>query len=289
VPITLGQEFSAYAAMVKQSIRRIESAEQALLEIPLGGTAVGTGLNAHPSYASLAIRELKRLTGFELRQAENVFEAIQSRDANVELSGALKGYAVSLMKIANDLRLLSSGPRTGLAEIVLPAIQPGSSIMPGKVNPVVPEMVNMVAAKVMGNDLTITIAGQAGNLDLNTMMPVIAYTLLESIEILASASRTLARCVEGIVVNGERCLKYAENSTALITVLAPTLGYDKAARIAKKALEEEKSIKQIIVEEGILTKEDVEKLLNLKKLTKGGVVKGLDFLNRKSGFHIKEP
>jgi len=144
VPITLGQEFSAYAAMVKQAVRRIESAEQALLEIPLGGTAVGTSLNAHPSYASLAIRELKRLTGFELRQAENVFEAIQSRDANVELSGALKGYAVSLMKIANDLRLLSSGPRTGLAEIVLPAIQPGSSIMPGKVNPVVPEMVNMV-------------------------------------------------------------------------------------------------------------------------------------------------
>jgi fumarate hydratase class II len=289
VPITLGQEFSAYAAMVKQSIRRIESAEQALLEIPLGGTAVGTGLNAHPSYPSLAIRELRQLTGFELRQAENVFEAIQSRDANVELSGALKGYAVSLMKIANDLRLLSSGPRTGLAEIVLPAIQPGSSSMPGKVNPVVPEMVNMVAAKVMGNDLTITIAGQAGNLDLNTMMPVIAYTLLESIEILASASRTLARCVEGIVVNEERCFKYAENSTALITVLAPTLGYDKAAKIAKKALEEGKSIKQIIVEEGILTKEDVEKLLNLKKLTKGGVVKGLDFLNKKSGLHVKEP
>mgnify|MGYP003879809591 CR=1 FL=1 len=193
------------------------------------------------------------------------------------------------MKIANDLRLLSSGPRTGLAEIALPAIQPGSSIMPGKVNPVVPEMVNMVAAKVMGNDLTITVAGQAGNLDLNTMMPVIAYTLLESLEILASASRTLASCVEGIAANREMCIKYAEKSTALITVLAPVLGYDRAAKIAQKAQEGEKSIEQIIVEEGILTKEDAEKLLILKKLTEGGIVKDVDVLNKKRGLHIKEP
>jgi len=273
LPITLGQEFSGYATMVKQAIRRIKSTLEALLEIPLGGTAVGTGVNAHPSYADLTIRELSRLTKLRLQKAENVFEAMQSRDSNVELSSALKGYAVSLMKIANDLRLLYSGPRTGLAEIQLPAIQPGSSIMPGKVNPVVPEMVNMVAAKVIGNDLTITVAGQAGNLDLNTMMPIIAYTLLESISILASASRALARCVEGIVANEERCLKFAEISTALITVLAPTIGYDEAAKIAKKALKEEKSIREIVVEEGILTREQVDEVLNLKRLTEGGRIR----------------
>jgi fumarate hydratase class II len=270
LPITLGQEFSGYANMVKQSIRRIKSTLDALLEIPIGGTAVGTGVNAHPSYADLTIRELNRLTQLKLRKAENVFEAMQSRDSNVELSAALKGYAVSLMKIANDLRLLYSGPRTGLAEIQLPAIQPGSSIMPGKVNPVVPEMVNMVAAKVIGNDLTITVAGQAGNLDLNTMMPLIAYTLLESICILSSASRTLSICVDGIVANIGRCLKYAENSVALITVLAPAIGYDEAAKIAKKALTEEKSIREMVVEEGILTKEQANEILNLKKLTEGG-------------------
>lgn len=271
VPITLGQEFSGYASMVEHSVRRVESTESSLSEVPLGGTAVGTGLNAHPSYASLAITELNRLTGLTLRKAENTFEAMQSRDANVELSSALKEYAVSLMKIANDLRLLYSGPRTGIGEIILPAIQVGSSIMPAKVNPVVPEMVNMVAAKVIGNDLTITIAGQAGNLDLNTMMPIIAYTLLESITILAAASRTLAKCVDGIIADKARCLKHAEDSAALITVLAPRIGYEEAAKIAKKALERDKSIRQIVVEEGLLTKEEADKVLNLKKLTEGGI------------------
>ena len=234
---------------------------------------VGTGVNAHPSYADLTIRELSRLTKLRLLKAKNVFEAMQSRDSNVELSSALKGYVVSLMKIANDLRLLHSGPRTGLAEIQLEAIQPGSNIMPGKVNPVVPEMVNMVAARVIGNDLTITVAGQAWNLDLNTIMPIIAYTLLESISILASASRALAKCVEGITANEERCLKYAENSAALITVLAPAIGYDEAAKIARKALKEEKSIREIVVEEGILTREQVDEVLNIKKLTEGGRIR----------------
>ncbi|MEM3386460.1 MAG: class II fumarate hydratase [Nitrososphaerales archaeon] len=272
VPITLGQEFSGYESMVEHAIRRVESTQDSLCEIPLGGTAVGTGLNAHPSYAALTIAELNRLTGLALRKAENTFEAMQSRDANVELSSALKEYAVSLMKIANDLRLLYSGPRTGLGEIILPAIQPGSSIMPGKVNPVVPEMVNMVAAKVIGNDVTITVAGQAGNLDLNTMMPIIAYTLLESISILASASRTLARCVDGIVADRLRCLKYAESSVALITVLAPKIGYEEAAKIARKALEGGKSIRDLVVEEGLLTKEEANSVLNLKKLTEGGII-----------------
>lgn len=273
VPVTLGQEFSGYASMIKHAIRRISNAKASLEELAIGGTAVGTGLNAHPRFAELAVKEISNYTGLSFRKAENSFEAMQGRDAAVETSGAIKTLAVSLMKIANDLRLLTSGPRTGLAEIELPATQPGSSIMPGKVNPVVPESVNMVMAQVMGNDCTIAIAGQAGQLELNTMMPVIAYNLLQSIEISSNASRILAeKCVSGITADAERCKEYAERSLALVTAIAPEIGYDKAAAVFKRALKENKSIRQAIVDEGILTREEVDRILDLRKLTKGGRV-----------------
>ncbi|MBI2127441.1 MAG: class II fumarate hydratase [Thaumarchaeota archaeon] len=263
VPITLGQEFSGYASMITHGIRRIEICLPHLSELPIGGTAVGTGLNAHPKFAQFVIDELRTETSLDVRQADNLFEAMQNKDAAVELSGALNVVAVSLMKISNDLRLLYSGPRTGLNEIELPAIQPGSSIMPAKVNPVIPEAVNMVAAKVMGNNTTISIAGQAGNLELNTMMPVIAYTLLESIEILSRAMRTLAeKCIDGIKVNKATTRHYAENTLALITVIAPLTGYAKAAQIATKAMASGKSIRELIIEEGILPKEKIDTILD---------------------------
>ncbi len=271
VPITLGQEFSGYASMIIHGIRRIENCFPHLSELPIGGTAVGTGLNAHPKFAQFVIDELRKETGLDVRQADNLFEAMQNKDAAVELSGALNVIAVSLMKISNDLRLLYSGPRTGLNEIELPAIQPGSSIMPAKVNPVIPEAVNMVAAKVMGNNATISIAGQAGSLELNTMMPVIAYTLLESIEILSRAMRTLAeKCIDGIKVNKATTRRYAENTLALITVIAPLTGYAKAAQIAKKAMASGKSIRELIIEEGILPKGKIDTILDPRKLAKGG-------------------
>lgn len=271
VPITLGQEFSGYASMVTHGIRRIENCLPHLSELPIGGTAVGTGLNAHPKFARFVIDELRRETGLDVRQSENLFEALQNKDAAVELSGALNVIAVSLMKISNDLRLLYSGPRTGLNEIELPAIQPGSSIMPAKVNPVIPEAVGMVAAKVMGNNVTITVAGQAGNLELNTMMPVIAFTLLESIEILSRAARTLAeKCIDGIKANKATTRRYAENTLALITVIAPLTGYVRGAQIAKKALASKKSIHELLIEEGVFPRGQVDAILNPRKIAKGG-------------------
>ncbi|MFQ6010848.1 MAG: class II fumarate hydratase [Nitrososphaerales archaeon] len=271
VPVTLGQEFGGYASMVKHGLERINQAKKDLNELPLGGTATGTGLNAHPDYAEIAIKYLNSLTGMSLRRAENAFEAMQSKDACVAISGALKTVAVSLMKISNDLRLLNSGPWTGFGEIELPAVQPGSSIMPGKVNPVIPEAVNQVAAKVMGNDASITNAGQLGQLELNVMMPVIAYSLLESIKLEAAASKTLAKnCVSGIKANIERCLKHGESSLALVTAIAPVIGYDASARVAKKALETGTSIREIMLEEGIVDKDRIDDILNLKKLAEGG-------------------
>ena len=271
VPVTLGQEFGGYANMIKHGLERINQAKKDLYELPLGGTATGTGLNAHPDYAEIAIKHLNSMTGMSLRKAENAFEAMQSKDACVALSGALKTIAVSLMKIANDLRLLNSGPWTGFGEIELPAIQPGSSIMPGKVNPVIPEAVNQVAAKIIGNDSSITIAGQLGQLELNLMMPVLAYNLLESIKLEAAAARILAtKCVSGIKANVERCLKHGESSLALVTAIAPVIGYDASARVAKKALETGKSIREIMLEEGIVAKDKIDDILNLKKLAEGG-------------------
>src|SRR5437870_7840134 len=228
VPVTLGQEFSAYANMIRHGIRRAELARDTLLELPLGGTATGTGLNAHPRYAELAIIEVNRLTGFNFKKAENVFESMQGKDACVEASGLLKTLAASLMKIANDLRLLNSGPRSGLGEIDMPATEPGSSIMPGKVNPVIPEAVNLIAAQVIGNDAAITICGSLGQLELNIMMPVIAYDLLLSIEILANGSRVLSeKCVSGITADRERCYNYADRSLMVGTAVTPHSGYGK--------------------------------------------------------------
>ncbi len=271
VPVTLGQEFSGYASMIRHGIRRAKMAQDTLLELPLGGTATGTGLNAHPKYAELAIKEVNRLTGFDFKKAENVFESMQGKDACVETSGLLKTIAASLMKIANDLRLLNSGPRTGLGEIDMPATEPGSSIMPGKVNPVIPEAVNLIAAQVIGNDAAIAVCGSLGQLELNIMMPVIAYDLLQSIEILANGSRVLSeKCVLGITADRERCYSYADRSLMVVTAITPHIGYDNAAKVAKKAVADNKSVRQVILEEKILPKEKLDEVLDLKKMTKGG-------------------
>jgi fumarate hydratase, class II len=273
VPITMGQEFSGYASMIRHGIKRAEQARDTLMELPLGGTAVGTGLNADPKYSALAIREINRLTGLSFRKAQNTFEGMQSKDACVEASGLLKVIATSLMKISNDLRLLNSGPRTALGEIDLPPMEPGSSIMPGKVNPVIPEALGLVAAQVYGNDAAIAVCGSMGQLELNVMMPVIAYGILQSIEILANGSRILGeKCVAGITVDKERALEYAERTLMIVTRLTPKIGYDNAARIAKKAMADNKSLREVVIEEGVLPKDKVDEILDLKKMTKGGRV-----------------
>ncbi len=270
VPITLGQEFSGYASMVSHATERIEKARLSLLELPIGGTAIGTGLNAHPDFGKLVVERINGITGLPFHLPRNRFEAIQSRDAAVETSGALRSVAVSMMKITNDLRVLSSGPATGLGEIELPALQPGSSIMPGKVNPVVPESVNMVCAQVIGNDLAITIAGQSGTLELDTMMPLIAFNLVQSIEIEANAAELLAdKCVAGIKANRERCLELTERSYALVTAIAPSIGYDRAAQILKKAQAQKRTIREVMIEDGI-PQSEVDRILDLKKMTQGG-------------------
>jgi len=271
VPITLGQEFSGYASVIRHDIARVEYTRPHLSELAIGGTAVGTGLNAPPEFAGRVVTELRALTRQMFRRADDPFEAMQNRDAAVELSGALKVAAVGLMKIANDLRLLNSGPRTGLNEITLPETQPGSSIMPGKVNPVIPEAVNMVAAQVIGHDAAITVAALNGNLDLNAMMPIIAYDLLASIEILGNACAVLAeKCIDGIMANRARCLEYAERSAAVVTALAPVIGYDAAAAIFKDALARDVPIRQAILEAGVLPPERLDDVLDLLKLTRGG-------------------
>ncbi len=249
VPIRLGQEFSGYASQVAHGIRRIESTRAHLAELAIGGTAVGTGLNCPPGFADAVIRRLGDWTGLPFVPAPNRFEALAARDAAVETSGVLRTFGGSLMKIANDLRLLGSGPRCGIGEILLPGIQPGSSIMPGKVNPVIPEAVTMVVAQVMGNDVTIAVAGQSGNFELNVMQPVIAYNLLQSIELLANACGVLVeKCVEGIRADKERCEEMIEKSLAMITALVPRIGYDRAAAIAKQAYETGRPVREIVKE-----------------------------------------
>ena len=271
VPITLGQEFGGYASVIRHDIARVEHTRPHLAELAIGATAVGTGLNAPPDFGARVVAELRATTRQMFRRAENPFEALQNRDAAVELSGALRVLAVGLMKIANDLRLLGSGPHAGLNEIALPELQPGSSIMPGKVNPVVPEAVNMVAAQVIGYDAAIAAAGVNGNLDLNVMMPVIAYDLLASIEILGNACRVLAEsCVRGLTANRDRCRMYAEQSGAVVTALAPVIGYDAAARIFKDSLARGVSIRQAILDAGVLPPERLDAVLDLLKLTRGG-------------------
>jgi len=263
VPMSLGQEFSGYARQVEWGVERIHGAEEALSELALGGTAVGTGLNTHPEFAPRVIAHISEETGLPFKQALNHFEAQAAQDAAVQASGLLKTFAVSLIKIANDIRWLSSGPRCGLGEINIPSLQPGSSIMPGKVNPVVPEAVIQAAAQVIGNDATITFSGQGGYFELNVMLPVIAYNLLQSIHLLSSATTVLAeKCVDGISANKERCASNLEQSLALATGLVPAIGYDKAAAIAKEAYEKRKTVREVAMEKKVLPDEELNRLLD---------------------------
>jgi len=252
VPVTLGQEFTGYAAQVRQGIARVEDAMPRLGQIPLGGTATGTGLNTHPEFAPRVREYLSRETGLTVSAPADHFEAQAARDGLVEVSGALKVVAVSLTKIANDLRLMGSGPRAGVAEIVLPELQKGSSIMPGKVNPVIPEVVTQVAAQVIGNDAAITIGGMQGHFELNVFIPMMARNLLDSIELLASASRLLAeKCVDGIEANREQCERYAELTLSAATALNPYIGYDKATEIVKEAASSGRSLREVAREAGV--------------------------------------
>ncbi|MBI4699070.1 MAG: aspartate ammonia-lyase, partial [Nitrospirae bacterium] len=236
VPMTLGQEFSGYAESVSNDILRIRKASDSLLNLPIGGNAIGSGINAHPKFRTSVIKEIKKLTGINFRQCRDPFEGIQNMYPALELSASLRGAAVTLTKIANDIRLLSSGPRTGLAEIMLPAVQPGSSIMPGKVNPVMAEMLNMVCFQVIGNDTAIAYATQASQLELNVMKPVIAHNLLFSIEILSNAVSVFTdKCLKGITANVKRCKELADSSLALATALNPVIGYASAAEVSKEA------------------------------------------------------
>ncbi len=250
-PVTLGQEFSGYAAQVELGMQRLQSTLPRLAQLPLGGTAVGTGINTPPGFAPRVIAELIRSTGLPLTEAENHFEAQGARDALVETSGQLRTIAVGLNKIANDLRWMGSGPRAGLGEIALPDLQPGSSIMPGKVNPVIPEAVTQVVAQVTGNDAAVAFGGAAGAFELNVMLPMMARNLLESLRLLSNVSRLFAdRCVAGITANAERCREYAESSPSIVTPLNRYLGYEEAASIAKQSLGERKTIREVVIERG---------------------------------------
>jgi fumarate hydratase, class II len=273
VPVRLGQEFSGYAQQIRNGQARLAAVKPRLAELALGGTAAGTGLNAPPGFADAVIARLAERTGSPFVGAPNKFEALASKDACVEASGALKTLAASLTKIANDLRWLGSGPRAGLGEIALPSLQPGSSIMPGKINPVIPEMTLMVSAQVVGNDAAITVAGMAGNFELNVMMPVIAYNLLQSIEILAAACRLLAdRCVDGIEADRERVRGMVERSLMMVTALAPRLGYDVAAAIAKEAWASGRTVREVALEKGVLPPDELDELLDPREMTEGGVL-----------------
>ncbi len=272
-PVTLGQEFGGYAAQIRLGQERLRASLPRLAELPLGGTAVGTGINTPPGFSAAVIAELAAVTDLPFTEARNHFEAQASRDGLVETSGQLRTIAVSLTKICNDLRWMGSGPTAGLGEIALPDLQPGSSIMPGKVNPVLPEATLMVCAQVIGNDATVAFAGSQGNFELNVMFPVIGRNLLESITLLANASRLLAdRCIDGIVANVQRCRAYAESSPSIVTPLNKYIGYEEAAKVAKQALKEGKTIKQVVLERGhvdngTLTAEQLDAALDVLSMT----------------------
>ena len=267
-PITLGQEFSGYAAQIQHGIERLERGMIAARALALGGTAVGTGLNAHPDFGKIAVTELARLTGIGFEEACNHFEAQAAQDAVMEMSGMLKTLACSFMKIANDIRWLAAGPRCGLGELKLPEVQPGSSIMPGKVNPVICESVMMVAAQVIGNDAAVCVGAQWGNFELNTMLPVMAHNVLESVRLLAACARSFAvKCVNGIEADIERCRHYAESSLSNCTPLAPLIGYDITAQIAKYALAHEVTVKEAALALGALREDEIDKVLDLKAMT----------------------
>jgi fumarate hydratase, class II len=275
VPVRLGQEFSGYARQARYALDRLAAVKPRLAELPLGGTAVGTGLNTPPEFAPKVIARLAGRTGCPFTAAPNRFEAMAGKDAAVETSGALKTIAASLTKIANDIRWLASGPRCGIGEISIPSLQPGSSIMPGKVNPVIPESVLMVAAQVFGNDTTITVAGMSGVFELNVMMPLIAYNLLQSIEILGNAARLLAeKCVDGIEANVERCEELVEKSLAMVTSLVPKIGYDAAAEIAKESVKTGKTVRELCRERKVLPEDELREALDPWGQTEGGIHAG---------------
>ena len=268
VPMTLGQEFDGFRVTVKEDIQRVNNVVQLFREINLGATAIGTGITAKPEYSSLAIEELSRIAKFELVQAENLMEATSDMGAFVMFSSVLKRIAVKISKICNDLRLLSSGPRAGLNEINLPSMAPGSSIMPGKVNPVIPEVVNQVAFQVIGNDLTVTMAAEAGQLQLNVMEPVLAFNCFQSLKMLTQAINTLThRCIRGITANRERCRDFVANSIGIVTALVPHIGYENSTRIAKRALETNRSVMDLVLEEGLLSQNQLEDILSPQKMT----------------------
>lgn len=265
VPMRLGDEFSGYARQIALARGRVAGLQKTLTPVALGGTAVGTGLNAHPGFAETTIRNIALSTGIAFYETPNHFEAQAACDAAVETSGRLKTVAISLMKIAEDIRWLASGPRCGLGEINLPALQPGSSIMPGKVNPVIPEAVLQVGAQVIGNDATISVAGQRGNFELNTMLPVVAYNLLQSIEILSSVTRILSeKCIDGISANRDRCARNIEKSLAMATHLVPRIGYDAAAAVAKKAFETGRSVKKVALEMQIMAEKELDRIFSME-------------------------
>lgn len=272
MPVTLGQELSGWAQQVRNGIARVEATAPRLHALAQGGTAVGTGINAHPEFGQRIAAELGKRTGIAFKASPNYFESLSSQDAAVELSGQLKTVAVSLMKIANDLRWMNSGPLAGLGEVALPALQPGSSIMPGKVNPVIPEATAMVAAQVIGNDLTITVAGQSGNFQLNVMLPVIARNLLESIELLANVARALADdSIKGFTVNTERLQEALDKNPILVTALNAVIGYEKGAAIAKQAYKQRRPILEVAKEMTDLPEARLKELLDPAELTKGGI------------------
>ena len=272
VPVRLGQEFGAYALAVRRDGERIAQAAEDVKRLGIGGTATGTGLNSHPGYHAAMVAKLSELAGIAFRSSGNLFESMQSAADLAHLSGALRTLALTLTRIANDLRLLSSGPTTGLAEITLPAVQPGSSIMPGKVNPVMAEMLNMTCFHVLGNDQTIALATQAGQLELNVMMPIIAYNLLQSLQVMTNGIRAFSTwCVEGIEANEARCRRLAESSIGLATALNPYIGYAAAAKVAQEALARGVSLRQVVLEHGYLTAEQLDAVLDPFTMTEPGI------------------
>jgi fumarate hydratase class II len=271
-PIRLGQEFAAYGHTLRRNRARLERAADDLRDLGIGGTAVGTGLNAEPRYPELMVQQLRTITGLELRAGGDRVQLMQSLGDAAAFSGAVRALAVDLNKIANDLRLLASGPRTGLAEIALPAVQPGSSIMPGKVNPSIAEMVNQVCYQVMGNDQTVVLAAEAGQLELNVMMPVVAHNLVFGLEILTAALRVLnERCVAGITADAAMCVHWLERSPALVTALAPKIGYAEAAKLAKESLARGLTVRQLVEQKGVLKGQELDDVLDYRKMTEIGV------------------
>jgi fumarate hydratase class II len=269
-PVRLGQEFAGYGRQVELGIRRLKAASEELAELALGGTATGTGINTRPGFARGAIARISAATGLHFSEAENHFEAQGARDAAVSVSGALNTVATSLMKVADDIRWLSSGPTSGIHEITLPAVQPGSSIMPGKVNPVMAEALMMVAARVMGNHTCVTIAGSRGNFELNVMMPVLAHSLLESIALLARGARAFAeRCVKGIRANPERCRELLERNPAIATALNLRIGYERASEVAKEAARDGVSVREVVRKHGLIPEEEIDRALDVRGMTEG--------------------